>query len=115
MKVIFNSVEEFLVELRANNLKVLGPVRSTKRFTGSKSFPTLRQVEVVAGYLIEQNGPMLVELARYCGELWSNLSEEDPGKSTLAKADEILKQISDACRELKLEERAGQYLEEKAL
>jgi len=103
MKVTFNQVEEFIDELERDAGKVdRGIVRCTKLFEASRLSPNIRLVSIFSTYSVDGQ---VITLTRFCGDIWGINKEKDG--EVIAKADEYLKSIEEACKRLELEVRAG--------
>lgn len=103
MKVTFNQVEEFIDELEKDAGKVeRGIVRCTKLFEASRLSPSIRLVSIFSTYSVDGQ---VITLTRYCGDIWGVNNGKD--EEVIAKADQYLKTIEDACKRLGLEDRAG--------
>lgn len=109
MKVQFNSFEEFVADLRRARPNVERMVRVTNSFTTSNISPAVKHVENVAGFLRRAgDSVILVELTRYCGDLWGIGAQDD---QVMRKATEFVEQIEIVCHDLGLEFGAGRYHE----
>lgn len=105
MNVQFNSVEEFLTELRQKTPNVEPIVRLTQQFENSGTLP-LTHVSVIATYLRDTGGLVqLVRLRRYCGDYMVG----DRDSKAEKKAHEAMEKIEACARNLGLEIRAGIY------
>jgi hypothetical protein len=108
MKVIFNNVEEFCTELEKDTEQVdRRIVRCTKLFKATKLSSNIHHIFAVATYATQGQ---IVELKRYCGDIWQVNAEED--KKAIDLAEKALKAVEETCQRLGFEVRAG-YLEEQ--
>ena len=100
----FTDEVEWLEEL-AKGPPLDALVRVTRQFVSSSSFPQLRSVSVIGGFLNARN--QLVELTRYVGQTMGT------GGSEEQKADEracvVIERIERKCADLKIEVRAGTF------
>jgi phage host-nuclease inhibitor protein Gam len=91
IKVKFNSVAEFCQELKKDAGKVeRGILRTTKQTQMSSMSPNIHYVFALASYSIEGQ---IVELRKFCGEIWHIREDED--KKSWDKAEAVLKEIED--------------------
>lgn len=110
MKVKFNQVEEFCAELEKDaegGVIDRRIVRCSSLWEASKLSLNIHHVSFLATYSVREE---VIELRRYCGDIWRINQEND--KKVLDKAEQIGKIIEEVCRRHKLEVRAG-YIEEK--
>ncbi len=109
MKVHFTSPSEFCAEITADKDKIdRNIVRSTIRWEASKMSSSIQHVYAVASYSVEGQ---LVELVRYCGDVWGISTGKDHEVIELSR--KYLKLIDDTCKGLKIDYRAGLLQEEK--
>ena len=108
MKIVFNSVAEFLeLKGRLDSDWIEPAVRITKMFTRGSQVP-ISYVSVVAGYLRHQNGILLLtELKVPIGDYFE--ADEARRESVLANANELVDEITKACTVVGVETRAGFY------
>lgn len=100
--VKFNSVEEFLDELKKERGNTrLNILRLTNLFSPIPNLGPIRSLTVVATFKLRED---IVCLNRYCGQLWDM---EDQDKETYQRAEAIHKQIEEAAKPLGIEVRAG--------
>ena len=105
-QVEFNVVSEFIEELRKDAPKIdRNIVRCTNVFRW-KVHPNIRDVYIKAGYICEN---YLVELYRFCGQVWGSPNDEEVDKH----AEKMQEEIKAVCDELGLEIRAGTFRTEK--
>lgn len=108
MKVKFNQVEEFCEELEKDAPLIDRQiVRCSKLWETSKLSPNIRHLSFLATCTVKGQ---LVELRRYCGDIWGINLEAD--ERVEDKAKETNKTIDKVCGLLKLEVRAGHIEEE---
>ena len=104
--VKFNSVEEFLEELKksppSDNI-----VRHTTSYLNSTISPNINHVSVLASYLNKQG--QIVRLVYYCGDVWGIGTEDD---KTYAVVNVHHARIEAACKDHGLEDRSGSLQEE---
>jgi len=109
MKVTFTNPDEFIEELKKDKEKVVwGIVRLTTAYKPTK-ISSVYTVEVVSTY---RKGDEIIELRKFCGDVWSNLKGERAFKEeekAFKVRDSIYEKIENACQELGIEVRAGIY------
>jgi len=115
--VKFNSVEEFLEELKKSQPSP-GIVRVTFLSKQSSLSPNIRHLLLVSTFLLRgwvgaEQRPIedIVRLDKFCGSTWGLNTEEDMKVHERAQA--AAKQIEDICKELGYEVRAGVFEETK--
>jgi len=105
--VRFNSVDEFLEELKKDRDDILDSIlrvtQSRKDWLDSPSFPRLSVVGTFALDMPRVH-PFVVRLDCYCGQIWGVEKQDAPA---LARAREVQEKIEDACREMGIEVRGG--------
>ena len=107
MKVKFNQADEFLAELEKDSLFINRRiVRLTNLYEASKLSPNIQHVTFLATYAIDNT---IVELRRYCGDIWGINQESDD--KVLNKAKNSEQKIENACKRLGLEARSGTLVE----
>lgn len=112
MQVSFNSVEEFIEELRkeAEAGSIEGKiVRVSCLYTNSRISPNIKHVSAVSTFVAHGH---IVRLDRYCGNHWGINQESDD--KTLEKAKETSQKIEAVCKELGLDVRTGLFEEAKS-
>ncbi len=103
MIVSFNSVAEFCEELEKEKDNIDRKlVRLTNSSMMSGRSPSIRHLSVVATFMCGDG--MLVRLDHYCGDLWKIENQDKP---VLELSERILNQVTDKCKSLDLEVRAG--------
>jgi len=112
--VKFNAVDEFIEELKKSQ-----PwpriVRLTYLSRQSSVSPNIRHLFVVSTFVVtawlstDKSVETLVRLDKFCGDTWGLNTEED--KKVQERAEVVVKQIEDACREVGYEVRAGVFEE----
>ena len=105
VKVVFNSVPEFLEELALS--KPSGKVvRLACKYQGSKLSPNISLVSVLANFIC--NG-QLISLEAYAGDSWGLNNDHD--KAVQERVARWHNDIEGKCRELGLEVRSGAFVE----
>jgi len=106
--VRFNSVDEFLEELKKDRDDILDSIlrvtQSRKDWLDSPSFPILSVIVTFALDMprLPRVHPFVVRLDYYCGAIGGSEKQD-----ALAKAREVQEKIEDACREMGIEVRGG--------
>jgi len=109
MKVHFTSPGEFCAEITKDKDKIdRNIVRSTIRWEGSKMHASIQHVYAVASYSVDGQ---LVDLLRYCGDVWGVSSGRD--HEVIELSQKYLKLVEDTCKGLKIECRAGLLQEDE--
>ena len=107
MIVRFNSVDEFLEELKKDRDDILDSIlrvtQSRKDWLDSPSFPRLSVVGTFALDMPRVH-PFVVRLDCYCGQIWG---VEMKDAAVLAKARDVQEKIEIICQELGIEVRGG--------
>lgn len=107
MKVLFNRVNEFCMELKKDSPKIdRSIVRATVRYKISTISPNIQHVFAMATYSVEGQ---VVELDHYCGDIWGINDTADQKVLDIAKA-HLLK-VEDTVKTFGCEIRSG-HLEE---
>ena len=101
----FSFQDEYLEELKKAKLEQ-PVVRLTNLQRLSEKFAPLRHLQVISTAKAA-NGD-IIRLERYCGQLWG-IERED--KEVWGRAEQVHKEIKEACDFLKLEVRAGIFEE----
>jgi len=104
MKVKFYSTtEEFCAELEKDAINLIDCqiVRCTNLYEASGLSPNIHHVTFFAAYSIDGE---IVELKRYCGDIWGINKEADQKVQDSAAAQ--LKTVKETCKRLKLEVRS---------
>lgn len=107
-KVKFNSVDEFLDELRkdgATDSISRKIIRATAQYTPNNMTSMIRLVSLVATYRRDDE---VIELRRFCGDYWVNM-ESEGNKATGEKYETALAKIEEFCNKHNLDLRAGIY------
>jgi hypothetical protein len=103
--VSFNSVAEFVEELRKDSGRVeRGIVRLTNLYTPARESPSIRYLSVVATCLVDGH---IIRLDRFCGTIWGLDGDRD--REVYEKAGQYQREIEAACGELGLEVRSGVF------
>ncbi|MDD5510454.1 MAG: hypothetical protein PHI12_06575 [Dehalococcoidales bacterium] len=117
MIIRFNSIEEFTEELKKEfedkprfTLKPI--LRLTCQYRGSSASPNIKLATVVATIKSASDPQDIIRLEKYCGDIWSAQGASVNDK-TGAHIQEAYEPIEKACKELKIEVRAGMYEPEK--
>lgn len=108
MIIKFNDTGEFIEELKAES--VIRPVdthavlRLTNEQRTTPSLPGVSNLSVIATFKNHEGD--IIRLERYVGELWG-LDRDD---KLYEKVQEIHKLMTDVCRDLNIEVRAGVFM-----
>ncbi len=107
MKVLFNQPKEFCEELEKDAPQIdRGIVRTTLRYQVSKMSPNVHHVFALATYSISGQ---VVEMEKYCGDLWSLDQQQDDKVRT--KAADSLKAVEETAKRCNCEIRSGRLEE----
>lgn len=111
LKVKFNDVDEFIAELEKTK-PLDGILRLTRLAEQSATMP-IRHLSVMATFLKDTPPTVqIIELRRYCGQVWGHASRSD--EVVIERAKETMDKIEDAVaamnfRGQRIEIRAGQF------
>jgi hypothetical protein len=108
VKVHFTDPGEFCAEIEADKAKIeRNIVRATVRWEPSKMLATIQHVAAVAYYSVDGQ---IVELYKYCGDVWGLSTGRD--EEVVALAHKHMGMVQDTCKRLGIEYRAGTLTEE---
>lgn len=111
--VKFNSVDEFVDELRFDTKVVEPPpfriLRLTNLMRDTNTLP-IRHLSVLATIKSLRSPDDIIRLERFCGQIWGIASEDE---STYKRSETIFQAIEAACKELNIEVRPGMFEEKR--
>ena len=103
MKVRFNQPQEFCEELEKDHFQIeRGIIRTTIRYEVSKMSPNIHHVFAVATYSVDNQ---VVEMEKYCGDIWRINQEQDD--EVMARAKECLDTVENTAKSCGCEIRSG--------
>lgn len=104
--VVFNSIEEFIEEMRKDAAVLAirsGIVRATANYKATAISPNIRNVILTANY---EARDQIIRLERHCGQVWVGIESKE-SDDTRRRWDDGMARIVAAAAELGVDLRAG--------